>query len=310
MCASPFVTKQRPPIWKILDPPLNINFNYLELSFLFADYITDALTSLFFRKSVPSSPPIDENEVLVNDFVLVDANDNEIVETDETEDGVPSVKEKKKKRKVSFADAIGKELEQVKIFEEPEYILPIRPKEPEPELQDLELMDPLPAMESEIFNSRFEKNHLILEKLNLGTVNIAGRIRITSLPNGEQRRVAIRYTKDGWMSFTKQPARFFQAVKSAENSEKSRKGDKKNKSSDHVSHDLYCFEIAVDKHSPGVQFLITSCDARGKAEFEDNNDGNNYTVINPNYAAPPEDDEEAGWNLWVNDDNDWCNDYY
>ena len=260
---------------------------------------------------MPSSPPIDENEALVNDFVLVDANDNEIVETDETEDGVPSVKQKKKKRKVSFADALGKELEQVKIFEEPEYILPIRPKEPEPELQDLELMDPLPAMESEVFNSRYEKNHLILEKLNLGTVNIAGRIRITSLPNGEQRRVAIRYTKDGWISFTKQPARFFQTVKSAENSEKSRKGDKKNKSPERVSHDLYCFEIAVDKQSPGVQFLITSCDSRGKAEFEDNNDGNNYTVINPNYVAPQEDDEEeAGWNSWMNDDNEWCNDHY
>ena len=23
MCAPPFATKQRPPIWKILDPPLN-----------------------------------------------------------------------------------------------------------------------------------------------------------------------------------------------------------------------------------------------------------------------------------------------
>ena len=241
----------------------------------------------------------------MDDFVLVDANDNKLVDTDEI-----AVKEQKKKRKVSFADALGKELEHVKIFEEPEYVLPIRPKEPEPELLDLELMHSLPAMESEIFNSRYEKNHLILEKLNLGTVNIAGRIRITSLPNGEQRRVAIRYTKDGWMSFTKQPARFFQTVKPAENSEKSKKGDKKNKSSEHVSYDLYCFEVAVDRHSQGVQFLITSCDSRGKPEFEDNNGGDNYTVINPNYVPPPEDEEEAGWNSWMNEENEWCNDCY
>ena len=34
MCAPPFVTKQRPPIWKILDPPLvDVAFAYDILSF-------------------------------------------------------------------------------------------------------------------------------------------------------------------------------------------------------------------------------------------------------------------------------------
>ena len=199
--------------------------------------------------------------------------------TDDIEKGNADPTTDKKKRRVSFADAIGEELAHVKVFEEPEYQVPLKVKEPEQELDNLELTFPLPAVDSEIFSSRYEKNHVILEKLNLGTVNIAGRIRISASSDGAERKVAVRYTKDGWMSFTKQPARFIQTVSSLKNTVDSKKEKKKGITSSPGCYDLYCFEIGVDRQIKTVQFLISSCDSQGKPEFEDNNDGECYTVF-------------------------------
>ncbi len=219
---------------------------------------------------------------------------------------------------MSFADSVGKELIQVKVFELPEPQIRVKP--PEPELEELTLLHPLLSTDNPEFQKRFEKNHVIVEKLSLGTVNVAGRIRIDSLlPGAEPRRVAVRFTKNGWMSFTKQPARLVQSASGNLPNGKEHKShgifktkdDKNRKTSQSCpSHDAYCFEIGVDRNSPAVQFYVSSADAHGKPEFEDNNEGEMYTVINPNFKPPVEDEEEEGWEAWMGGSNDWENDYY
>ncbi len=237
---------------------------------------------------------------------------------------------------VSFADAAGKELAQVKVFEQPEPELPV-PREPEPELEPLQLLCAHVTLESapEDFRRRFEKNHLILEKLNLGTVSVAGRVRVRGADTGSEtgsgtgsgadRRVSVRSTTTAWMSYTKQQARFIQPVPKFEpdtktdrlaKKEKKRKSSKEGHAPEDCPHDSYCFEISVDRHAQALQFYVTSCDPHGRPEYEDNNEGEMYTVLNPNYIEPieekeeeEEDEEEAGWAA-LRGGSEWDNDYY
>ena len=209
------------------------------------------------------------------------------------------------KKRVSFADELGKALIHVRVMSEPSNSPPVlrsisallsmtgrsshgasllvgedvSAHTVSDHIGELQLQFAQPVSSYEKFRLRLSKQNVSVENVVASNAKIAGTILVTNL--GFEKAVYVRYTRDAWTSFDEVIASYTAPEKSG----------------DPLSHryDRFSFEAHVGTAEQCVEFCVRylCCGT----EYWDNNDGCNYAVASASVALAEAASEVASLSL-------------
>ena len=176
----------------------------------------------------------------------------------------PFSSRKNKKRSVSFNDEFGMPLTTIRVLadtEEHELISPIGSPTPDyyTLVANLFLKFSQPASDSESFINKVQRCRVSLENIRTQGTEFLGTIRVLNI--AFEKRVFVRYTINGWLSYTDVGTTYV---------------PKPDDSATNNFYDTFSFGISVAPTTGDVQFAI--CYRAAGQEFWDNNDGKNYRL--------------------------------
>jgi len=170
------------------------------------------------------------------------------------------------KRKISFADELGRQLEAIQIVDEMLYEPPKLSISAYSEKENviatkLELTFPQPASDYMAFWNTVESKCVSLENVIVKNHSLVGTVRVKNI--SFEKKVLVRYTFNNWTSFSEQQAHYIPT----------------GVSDDHFSTFTFTVECPSDFTCGSQLLFAVQYVACGGQEFWDNNNGNNYEVI-------------------------------
>ncbi|KAK2142808.1 hypothetical protein LSH36_912g01030 [Paralvinella palmiformis] len=186
-------------------------------------------------------------------------------------------------KRVSFADDLGEPLVEVRVMTErpdsppllhPELLSSLKNDQVSARLTDLlplKLNFSQPASDYVTFRNKLESSNVALENVILKDYTLVGTIKVKNI--AFEKKVAIRYTTNGWKSFRDVNATYVPT---------SNKGS--------LPYDTFSFELEVSpKQDTASKLEFAVLYSVHDNEYWDNNSGQNYEVLSSDW---PENDGE------------------